>query len=66
MAKKVNQKIETVGDLKRILEKYEDSFLINFGTERLGFDLTGYDHDCFSLALFSDDLEDYLERNDYS
>ena len=66
MAKKVNQKIETVGDLKRVLEKYEDNLLINVGTERLGFDLTGYGHDSLSLALFSDDLEDYLEVNDYS
>lgn len=62
----IKKEIKTVGDLKRVLEKYEDSFLINFGTEDLGFELTGYKHDFLALALISDDLQEYLEVNDYS
>lgn len=62
----IRKKIETIGDLKQVLNLYDDDMLINFGTKRLGFRINAYSNDCINLALLSDDLEEYLEVNDYS
>jgi len=61
-----NKEIKTVGDLKEVLSSFSDNMLINFGTERLGFGIDAYSNDCLSLALLSNDLQEYLNENDYS
>jgi hypothetical protein len=58
----INTNIETVGDLKELLNNYNDTMLINFGTRKLGFEINSHSADCISLALMSDDLEEYLQQ----
>lgn len=62
----IDKKIKTVGELKEVLSRFDNDKFINFGTERLGFEISAYSSDMLSLALLSEDLKEYLEENDYS
>lgn len=62
----MEKEIKTVGELKKLLSKFDDNMFIHFGTPRHGFEISSCEYDCFSLALVSDQLEDYLDVNDYS
>lgn len=62
----IKKEIRTVGDLKKLLDGFHDDRLLNFGTKLLGFEISHYGYDSLSLALMSDDLEEYLEKNDMS
>lgn len=58
--------IETIGDLKELLNKFDDNVSINFGTDSLGFGIGTFEFDSISLSLLSEDLAEYLAENDYS
>ena len=58
----INTNIKTVGELKELLNNYNDNMLINFGTKELGFEINSHSTDGSSLALMSDDLEEYLQE----
>lgn len=58
--------IETVGDLRRLLDKFSDDLLINFGTSQKAFNISAYSSSDVSLALISKELHDYLAENDWS
>lgn len=63
---KIKVEINTVGDFKEVLSKFDDNMLINFGTDSLGFEIDSYLADCLSVAFMSRDLQEYLEVNDMS
>ena len=62
--KRIN--ITTVRELKELLNNYDDTMLINFGSKKYGFEINSCATDGSSLALMSDDLEkyEYVEETD--
>lgn len=52
--------IKNVGDLKKLLERFDDRTLINFGTNSDGWEIDSYGYDRISLALISSDLEERI------
>lgn len=62
MLKRNKVKIEKVGELKELLSKFDDNLYVNFGTKKEGFEIDSYGADGVSLALMSDDLEEFLQK----
>lgn len=60
------KKITTIKELKELLNQFDENSFINFGVERLGFEIDSYESDGVSLALMSSQLQDYLDENDMS
>lgn len=58
-----NVKINTIKDLKEVLNQYSDDLLVNFGTDDLGFEINKISTDGMSVSIMSDDLQEYMEQN---
>lgn len=56
----------TVGELRQMISEIDDDMLLVLGTNYHGFDVSGFELEQNAIVFLSNELQEYLENNDFS